>query len=188
MYNLTYGSDSNVSEAVGSATELAGLRSVLEKLPDGLQTALGEGGALVSGGEGQRVRLGWAILRPDVRLAILDEPFRGLERQHRQELLARCRELWKEATLFCITHDLAMTRTFDRVVVLDRGRVVEDGSPTELAERPGSRYGAMMEAERAMGQELWSNTQWRRLRLERGELVDSLAKEPRGVGHRQSLL
>lgn len=175
MYNLTYGSDSNVSEAVGSATELAGLRSVLEKLPDGLQTALGEGGALVSGGEGQRVRLGWAILRPDVRLAILDEPFRGLERQHRHELLGRCRELWKEATLFCITHDLAMTRTFDRVVVLDRGRVVEDGSPTELAERP-------------MGQELWSNTQWRKLRLERGELVDSLAKEPRGVGHRQSLL
>lgn len=180
MDNLTYGSDSNVSVAVGSATELAGLRSLLEKLPNGLQTALGEGGALVSGGEGQRVRLGRAILRPDVRLAILDEPFRGLERQHRQELLARCRELWKEATLFCITHDLTMTRTFDRVLVLDRGRVVEDGSPTELAERPGSRYGAMMEAERAMGQELWSNTQWRRLRLERGELVDSLAKEPRG--------
>lgn len=179
MDNLTYGSDSKSAVPVASAIELADLRDVLEKLPDGLQTALGEGGALVSGGEGQRVRLGRAILRPGARLVILDEPFRGLERQQRQELLSRCRKLWQEATLLCITHDLAATRTFDRVLVVDRGRIVEDGSPAELAERPASRYGAMMEAEQALRQELWSGKQWRRLWLERGELVESFGKEAR---------
>jgi ABC-type bacteriocin/lantibiotic exporter with double-glycine peptidase domain len=170
--NLTYGVDSQSQMPIGSAIEEADLHSVLEKLPDGLQTSLGEGGALVSGGEGQRVRLGRAMFRPDVRLVILDEPFRGLERQRRHELLGRARRLWEHATLLCITHDVSATLCFDRVLVVERGRIVEDGSPAQLASRAESRYAAMLEAEKALREGLWSKGEWRTLRLERGELTE----------------
>ena len=113
--------------------EAADLRDLLEKLPDGLQTRLGEGGALVSGGEGQRVRLGRGLLRPGVRLVILDEPFRGLDRERRRELLARARRWWRAATVLCITHDVGETQGFGRVLVVDGGQIVEDGAPADLA-------------------------------------------------------
>ena len=77
----------------------ADLRDVLERLPDGLQTLVGESGALLSGGEGQRVRLGRALKRKQARLVILDEPFRGLDRHTRHELLLRARSHWRGSTL-----------------------------------------------------------------------------------------
>ena len=77
--NLRYGGSAAVSPPLDQVIETADLRDLLETLPDGLQTPLGEGGGLVSGGEGQRVRLGRGLLRPGVRLVILDEPFRGLD-------------------------------------------------------------------------------------------------------------
>ncbi|HZU51205.1 MAG TPA: ATP-binding cassette domain-containing protein, partial [Sphingomicrobium sp.] len=93
--NLSYGAAPDAPLPIATAIDAADLHGVLEKLPDGLQTSLGESGALVSGGEGQRVRLGRALLRPNVRLVILDEPFRGLGREQRRDLLARARRLWK---------------------------------------------------------------------------------------------
>jgi ATP-binding cassette subfamily B protein len=156
-----------------SATiDLADLHRVLERLPDGLQTPIGEGGALLSGGEGQRVRLGRAMLKPGVRLVILDEPFRGLDRERRRDLLARARSLWSEATLLCITHDVGETRAFERVLVVDKGRIVEDGSPLELAERPHSRYRDLLEAEEMVREKLWASEDWRRLELDGGKLFE----------------
>ena len=157
---------------MGQVLEAADLQGVLEKLPDGLQTPLGEGGALVSGGEGQRVRFGRALLRPDVRLAILDEPFRGLDRERRRELLARARRRWRQATLLCITHDVGETRAFERVVVVEGGRIIEDGAPADLAAQLGSRYRALLDAEEAVREGLWSSGTWRRLWLEGGQLVE----------------
>ena len=85
--NLYYGVQSAGHKPLSDAIQRANLFDVLERLPDGLQTVLGEGGGLVSGGEGQRVRLGRSILRPDIRLVLLDEAFRGLDRTQRQALL-----------------------------------------------------------------------------------------------------
>jgi ABC-type multidrug transport system fused ATPase/permease subunit len=169
--NLLYGAPAHADLPIDHAIEQADLRGVLEKLPDGLQTSLGEGGALVSGGEGQRVRLGRAMVRPGVRLVILDEPFRGLDRSQRRELLARARKLWRDATLLCITHDVAETRAFERVLVIEGGRIVEEGAPTELVKQPGSRYQIMLEAEESVQEELWSSDAWRRLKLEQGLLL-----------------
>jgi ABC-type transport system involved in cytochrome bd biosynthesis fused ATPase/permease subunit len=152
--------------------EAADLRRLLEKLPDGLQTRLGEGGALVSGGEGQRVRLGRAMLRPGARLVILDEPFRGLDRERRRELLRRARAWWCDATLLCITHDVGETLDFERVLVVEDGRIVEDGAPRELAARP-SRYHDLLEAEEAVRTGLWASAEWRRLWLEGGRLGET---------------
>ncbi|HKW98362.1 MAG TPA: ATP-binding cassette domain-containing protein [Bryobacteraceae bacterium] len=179
--NLSFGADSDLRMAVGTAIEAADLRSVLEKLPDGLQTRLGEGGALVSGGEGQRVRLGRALLRPGVQLVILDEPFRGLDREKRRELLARARKLWRDATFLCITHDLSETMAFGRVLVIEQGHIVEDGVPAKLAQNPASRYRALLDAEQAVVRGLWSDKEWRRLWLESGELVEQSRTEGTAV-------
>ncbi len=168
--NLRYGVPPDAAVPVAAGIEKAELGGVLQKLPAGLQTPLGEGGALVSGGEGQRVRLARAMLRPGVRLAILDEPFRGLDRERRRELLARTREWWKETTLLCVTHDVQETQAFDRVVVVEGGKIAEDGSPKDLAARLDSRYRAMLDAEREVREGLWSGSGWRRLRLDEGRL------------------
>jgi ATP-binding cassette subfamily B protein len=170
MDNLRYGCPAGAPLDVAHAIEQANLRSVLETLPDGLQTSLGEGGALVSGGEGQRVRLGRGLLRPDVRLAILDEPFRGLDRAQRRELLARARCVWAGATLICVTHDVSETQGFDRVVVIEGGRVVEQGTPAELSAREGP-YRALLDAEAGVRTELWKSADWRHLWLEGGRIA-----------------
>ncbi len=109
LENLRYGLSDGGRVPLEDVIEAAELRRVLDRLPDGLKTPLGEGGGLVSGGEGQRVRLARALLRPDVRLAILDEPFRGLDFEQRRKLLARAREFWRDATLLWISHDVAET-------------------------------------------------------------------------------
>jgi len=97
--NLQYGLSDTPRMRLEEAIEAAELKRVLESLPKGVDTPLGEGGGLVSGGEGQRARLGRALLHPGVRLVILDEPFRGLDIGQRHVLLQRAREVWRDATL-----------------------------------------------------------------------------------------
>jgi len=173
LENLKYGLPREPRLSVEQVIDAADLRRVLERLPEGFKTPLGEGGGLVSGGEGQRVRLARALLRPGVRLVILDEPFRGLDFDQRRELLARARELWRDATLLSISHHIAETMTFERVLVIEEGRIVEDGDPRRLAEDPESRLHAMLRAERRVREELWAGSEWRRLRLENRVLIES---------------
>ncbi len=170
LENLRYGVYDAPDTPLGLLLAQAELLGVLERLPQGLQTRLGEGGRLVAGGEGQRVRLGRALWRPGVRLVILDEPFRGLERTQRRQLLATARQVWHGVTLVCITHDISETQAFPRVVVLAEGRLVEDGSPEALAALPGSRYRTLLEADIAVRHGLWEQTAWRRVWLEEGQL------------------
>jgi ATP-binding cassette subfamily B protein len=148
----------------------AELHGLLKKLPAGLQTNLGENGGLVSGGEGQRVRLGRALHRRGVRLVILDEPFRGLDRQQRRDLMSRARKYWSDRTLLCVTHDVSETLSFPRVLVVDSGRVVEDGAPEELVRRPDSTYRKLLLAEEEVREGFWSNEGWQHLHLEDGQL------------------
>jgi ATP-binding cassette subfamily B protein len=174
--NLRYGAGPG-GEAPGAlavALDAADLRGVLQLLPDGFQTPLGEGGGLMSGGEGQRVRLGRAILRRGVRLVILDEAFRGLDRAARRALFARARALWPSATLICITHDVTETLDFPRVLVIDGGRLVEDGDPGVLRERP-SLYRTMLETEARLQREVWQSDRFRAI-----EVADGLLRERGG--------
>ena len=168
--NLRYGAEPG-GPSLAEALAAAELRPVLEALPDGLQTVLGEGGALVSGGEGQRVRFGRAVARGDARLVILDEAFRGLGPVQRRVLLERARSRWRGATLLCVTHDVSATLEFDRVLVVGGGRVVEDGAPRALVQRHDARYRALLDAERAVHDGLWSSSAWRRLELSGGQLL-----------------
>jgi ATP-binding cassette subfamily B protein len=168
--NLCYGAAGAAAAPAALALAQADLRGVLDRLPGGLQTPLGEGGGLVSGGEGQRVRFGRALARHGARLVILDEPFRGLDREQRRVLLQRARQVWGAATLLCITHDVGGTQTFDRVVVVEGGRIIEDGAPARLALCPETRYRALLDAEAAVHEGLWSSGLWRRLRLVEGRV------------------
>jgi ATP-binding cassette subfamily B protein len=145
---------------------------MLDRLPEGMQTRLGEGGGLVSGGEGQRVRLGRAFARPDARLVILDEPFRGLDRDKRHVLLQRARRHWSGATLLCITHDVSETIDFPRVLVVDRGRIVEDAPPLQAKDREGSPYRAILLAEQRVRRERWGDPSWRKVTIDARELSE----------------
>ncbi len=169
--NLQYGLPASARISIDDVIDAAELLHILERLPEGLDTPLGEGGGLVSGGEGQRVRLARALLRPDVRLVILDEPFRGLDFEQRKVLLTRARQFWKNATLLSISHDISETLTFPRVLVIEEGRIIQDGPPTELAKQAGSRFQSLLQAERAIREELWSRSDWRHLKLQEGTLA-----------------
>lgn len=176
VQNLIYGSEDAVGD-MGTAIDQADLRDVLERLPEGLQTSMGEGGALVSGGEGQRVRLGRAWLRRDARLVLFDEPFRGLDRAKRKLLLDRARRAWTGSTMLCVTHDVSHTLDFKRVLVIEGGRVVEDGDPRALACDLGSRYHQMLASEQFVLESLWANEAWRRFRVENGTITEQGKKD-----------
>jgi ATP-binding cassette subfamily B protein len=168
--NLLYGGEPGAAGGLSSALDRADLYGVLQRLPEGLNEPLGEGGGCVSGGEGQRARLGRALGRPGARLVILDEPFRGLDRGQRRRLLEHVRQAWSAATLLCITHDLGETTTFDRVVVMEGGQVVEEGRPEELLARPDSRYRGLIEAEESLLACAWGQEAWSWVRVEDGRL------------------
>ena len=175
LENLQYASPDDGLDRIGAVIKAARLRGVAQALPQGLQTVLGEGGGLLSGGEGQRVRLGRALMTPEPRLALLDEPFRGLDRGQRRALLAEARAWWRETTLLCVTHDVGETLSFDRVLVIEDGRVAEDGRPADLA-GSRSRYRALLDAERSVRDGLWGAGGWRRLRVDQGRVVEAGAR------------
>jgi ATP-binding cassette subfamily B protein len=181
--NLAYGDDERIDETLPPALSGADLLEVLERQPEGLQSNVGEGGARLSGGQGQRVRLGRAFMRRQPRLVLLDEPFRGLERERRRELLRRARQHWQKATLLLVSHDVDDTNELDRVVVIEGGRVVEVGDPRALLQNPESRYASLSQRARALRQELWSAAEWRKLSVVGGRVspTDSAPTSPAGA-------
>jgi ABC-type bacteriocin/lantibiotic exporter with double-glycine peptidase domain len=172
LENVLYGADGAV-DRLPEALEATRLIEVLEALPDGLRTEVGEGGARLSGGQGQRVRLarGWMHQRP--RLVILDEPFRGLERPAREELLRRLRARFEAATLVFISHDIRDTRTLDRVLVIESGHLVEDGHPARLLAQSASRYRALLCSDERQKDAAWRAGDWRHARMQAGQLVET---------------
>jgi len=176
--NLLYGRGGEMERAADAdadaaeilrAISAAELAEVVARLPHGVDTVLGEGGGLLSGGEGQRVRFAREYLRvPQARLVVLDEPFRGLDRETRARLMQRARGHWRQATLLAVTHDLDHTRDFDRVLVVEGGRIVEDGEPRQLALRPDSRYRQLLHADVQVRARRWADPVWRRLWLTDG--------------------
>jgi ATP-binding cassette subfamily B protein len=173
--NLRYGNDCDSGSQIAEAVDTAGLAQTLRYLADGLQTDIGEAGMRLSGGEGQRVRAVRGLGRSGVRLAVLDEPARGLGRDHRRRLLASARRRLAGATLLCITHDLADTLDFDRVVVIEQRRIREQGKPRDLCATTASRFRELLEQEAAVGRELWAHPMWRRVKLHAGALRESKA-------------
>jgi ABC-type bacteriocin/lantibiotic exporter with double-glycine peptidase domain len=170
LRNLFYGNDASRTERVDRVLRDAQLESVLTLLPEGLQTELGESGGLISAGEGQRVRFARALGRAEPALVVLDEPFRGLQRDVRRQLLAVARREWRNATLLCVTHDIEETLGFDQVIVMESGRVVEQGVPGELMRDEHSKYAALQRAERSAHDAVWQASFWQSRSMEGGRI------------------
>jgi len=165
--NLVYGVDGREHVALDRCLDHAGLNGVIADLPRGLQSQLGDAGRKLSGGEGQRVRNGRALNREDVGLVLLDEPFRGLPREERQRLLRLARQRWSAATFVYVSHDLAMAADFPRVLVMERGRIVED-LRGESTRRDGDRFRSLLSNERALAASLYGSELWRRIEVNDG--------------------
>ncbi len=127
--------------AVKEAAEKAGADELISRLADGFDTPLGrwfDGGANLSGGEWQKVALGRAFMR-DARILILDEPTSALDAQAEYELFARLRQLSEGRTAIYISHRFSTVRQADRILFLETGELVEEGTHEELMAL-GARY------------------------------------------------
>lgn len=168
--NLRYGAAPDAD--LDRILEEAGLLEILGSLPGGLASPLGENGGHLSGGQGQRVRLARALGRSPVDLALLDEPFRGLDRDARRQATARIRAWWEASTLLFVSHDVGDTLGFDRVLVVDGGRIVQDGPPADLLQTPGP-YADLVQADR-QARERFAGPGWRSWHLTRDGLAGGL--------------
>lgn len=168
--NLHYSQAGDRTHALREAIAIADLARVMARLPQGMATPLGEGGRLVSGGEGQRVRLGRTLLQTTPQLVLLDEPFRGLDRGQREQLLERARTVWDKITMIYVSHDIATTLSFPKVLVIENGQLIETGEPNVLAEKPDSRFAALLRAERMVQRDLWASPEWQRIEMVEGQL------------------
>ncbi|NOU30673.1 MAG: ABC transporter permease, partial [Polyangiaceae bacterium] len=101
-----------------------------------------------------------------------------LEREQRRELLARARRHFQGATLLYVSHDVNDTAGMDRVLVVEGGRIVEDGTPSDLLARPASRYRALREADRLQRETLWSAARWHKVRVAHGTLENAAERAP----------
>lgn len=175
--NVTYGVSPGDSIQPADIISQAELIDFLEQLPDGWRTYLGEDGRLISGGEGQRVRFGRGLNRARGRLVLFDEPFRGLDRSQRSRLLASARRTWSDATLLCVTHDLAEAKTFDRVLFFYGGRLIQQGRPETLKAQADGPFAHYLHQHERLAKEVWHPTKWRRWRLEEGKIKEGQGDE-----------
>jgi len=134
--NLRYGRWDASDDALWAAAEAANAADVLRGLPEGLDTFLGEGGARLSGGQRQRVAIARALLR-DAPILLLDEATSALDAESERLVQTALERLMEKRTTLVIAHRLATVRAADRIVVMDGGRIVEEGSHRELEGRGG---------------------------------------------------
>jgi ATP-binding cassette subfamily B protein len=134
--NLRYGAWDASEEAIWEAARAANAESFLKALPEGLDTFLGEGGARLSGGQRQRVAIARAVLR-EAPILLLDEATSALDAESERLVQDALEKLMADRTTLVIAHRLATVRAADRIVVLDEGRIVEQGTHSALSAAKG---------------------------------------------------
>ena len=138
--NIAYGALAEVDRAqIIEAARQANAMEFIERLPDGLDTPIGEDGGLLSGGQRQRIAIARALLK-DAPILILDEATSALDAESEQKVQQALDALMANRTSLVIAHRLATVQRADQVVVLDQGRIVETGTHGELLDRSDGLY------------------------------------------------
>ena len=132
--NIRYGRPGASDAEVAAAARAVGLDAFLATLPDGLETLVGEQGRELSAGQRQRVAVARAFLA-DPAVLVLDEPTSSLDPASERALMEGYQAVMRGRTTILVSHRLALARRADRVVVLERGRIVEEGTAAELLGR-----------------------------------------------------
>ncbi len=143
--NIRYGRPEATNEEVLEAAEAAQCLSFIDALPEGMETVVGDRGVKLSGGQRQRIAIARAFLR-DAPLLLLDEATAALDGQSEEAVRRALDRLIQGRTVIAIAHRLSTLRNFDRILVIDAGKVIEDGSPQLLLRRRGV-YSALVDRE-----------------------------------------
>ena len=151
--NIRFGQEDAPMERVVEAAKKACCHDFIMALPDGYDTVIGEGGASLSGGEKQRISIARAIMK-DAPVIILDEATANVDPENEQELMAAIDALTREKTIFMIAHRLKTVRNTDRILVVDSGRIVQQGKHEELMREEGIYMRFVQSRELAAGWKL----------------------------------
>jgi ATP-binding cassette, subfamily B, bacterial len=139
--NIAYGKEHASSQDVQDAADRAHASEFINTLPDGFSTMVGERGVKLSGGQRQRIAIARAILK-DAPILVLDEATSALDSESEKLIQASLDELMKGRTSIVIAHRLSTISKLDRIIVLDNGKIIEDGSHEELL-RHGGTYATL---------------------------------------------
>jgi ATP-binding cassette subfamily B protein len=143
--NIRYARPEASDDEVWRAAQLAHCGDFIAELPQGLDTVVGERGVRLSGGQRQRIAIARAFLK-DAPLLLLDEATSALDGESEELIRDALGRLMRGRTVLAIAHRLSTVRNFDRILVLEKGRLVQDGSPDALL-RSGGVYRRLMDAE-----------------------------------------
>jgi ATP-binding cassette subfamily B protein len=136
MENIRYARPDASEAEVLAAASAARCRDFIEALPEGFDTMVGDRGVRLSGGQRQRLAIARALLK-DAPILLLDEATSALDSESEQAIQVALDNLMQGRTVIAIAHRLSTLRNFDRIVVMEAGTVIDDGSPFELSHRPG---------------------------------------------------
>ncbi|MBR6273866.1 MAG: ATP-binding cassette domain-containing protein, partial [Lachnospiraceae bacterium] len=136
LENVRMGKPSASEKEVLAALEKAQCMDIIEKLPNGIHTVIGEKGTYLSGGEQQRITIARAVLK-DAPILILDEATAFADPDNETRVQAAFEELSKNKTLIMIAHRLSTVMNADRIFVMDDGKCVESGNHEELMKKNG---------------------------------------------------
>ncbi|MBR1600678.1 MAG: ABC transporter ATP-binding protein [Alphaproteobacteria bacterium] len=139
MENIRYGNVNASDAEVLSAAKQAYADEFIKELPNGYNSKVGERGVMLSGGERQRIAIARAILK-NAPILILDEATSALDSDSEQFIQKSLKKLMKGKTVIAIAHRLSTLKEMDRLIVMDKGKIVEEGSHEELLKRKGAYY------------------------------------------------
>jgi ATP-binding cassette subfamily B protein len=136
LENIRYARPDATEEDVLAAADAARCREFIEALPEGFDTIVGDRGVKLSGGQRQRLAIARALLK-DAPILLLDEATSALDSESEQAIQVALDNLMHGRTVIAIAHRLSTLKGFDRIVVMDAGRIIDDGPPALLSVRPG---------------------------------------------------